>query len=769
MKIWRILWLLYSVLFLVYNSHGQLYLNEIVSDNADVASVPMESDYIEIYNAGQTQVNLNEYYLSDDDTNLQKWQFPPIVIYPDQFLLILANGSGISSEALIDTNFKISSNGETIYLVEGSNIVDVVTVPKLYENAVYGRLPNGTGNWYILPQGSPSQTNTNVDVITISHASGYYQQSLQVTAKSVLNYTIHYTTDGNIPTQSSPILSDALELQDKSSSDNVWSNIPTTVDEALITYHDWASPPQLVDKGNVIRLASFSEDIMRSRVYTYSYFIMEDIFNRYDLPILSLVTDSKHLFDDNEGIYVPGINYSPNNPEWTGNYFLTGIEAEKPIHVEYFEHDGQLGFAQDAGLRVHGGKTRHAAQKSLRFYARSEYGRKAFEYPILPQKDHSEYKRFIVRSTMGAWNGQTIIQDVLAQLIVDDLDIELMGYRPVVTFVNGEYWGIQTIRDRIDEHYLEYTGQIDSDLIKIYDWDCPDYDALLDFVRSSIPLDDEEAQVLTSQIDIDNFIDFNIAQMFFSNRDWPANNSKHWKTTVDGKWRWILYDLDAGFGSPNKNMLMHNTSEADSDWPTGERHTVLFRGLISNNKLKSRFIKRYKELLETTFKPERMYEILNDLMQEYGDEMPRHLMRWGYPSSITKWRYDVETEIGEFFNSRPCIVKEHIESFFELDEFEFDCEPTDNSSSGFPKLVIGPNPSTNWVYIHNKSNKPITGNLQLRTLIGDVVIGPTPIYIEAEDHTTFQFPITVDGVYLVSLIIDEEIQTYKIAIADSVP
>ncbi len=151
---------------------------------------------------------------------------------------------------------------------------------------------------------------------------------------------------------------------------------------------------------------------------------------------------------------MPGTHFEEEDPEWTGNYFERGEDWERPVHVEYYDQEGQLTFSQDAGIRTHGGKTRQRAQKSLRLYARKKYGTSYFKGQLLPQKQQDRYKRFLLRTPMASWFGQIVIKDAMAHDIVRDLDLDYQDFQPVIVYLNGEYWGIHTLRDRLDEYYI---------------------------------------------------------------------------------------------------------------------------------------------------------------------------------------------------------------------------------------------------------------------------------------------------------------------------
>ena len=74
------------------------------------------SDYIEIYNGYDYEINLKDYYLSDDNFNLKKWSFPDITIKPNDYLVVYATGKDSYEDGIVHTNFKLSQSGEVLTL-----------------------------------------------------------------------------------------------------------------------------------------------------------------------------------------------------------------------------------------------------------------------------------------------------------------------------------------------------------------------------------------------------------------------------------------------------------------------------------------------------------------------------------------------------------------------------------------------------------------------------------------------------------------------------
>ena len=117
-------------------------------------------------------------------------------------------------------------------------------------------------------------------------------------------------------------------------------------------------------------------------------------------------------------------------------------------------------------MRIHGGITRRNPQKSLKFYARKEYGNTKINFPFLSEKG---VNRFILESMQESGGGQALIEDIVAQEIVKEIGLEQQTFQAVIVFINGEYWGLHTIRDKIDENYLSYKFNLHKDSFDIID------------------------------------------------------------------------------------------------------------------------------------------------------------------------------------------------------------------------------------------------------------------------------------------------------------
>jgi hypothetical protein len=731
---------------------AQVVINEFMSDNTStIADQDGDySDWIELYNFSNAPINLLNFSLSDQDDELNKWIFPAIIIPAQSFLIIFASGKDRLAIDELHTNFKISSSGESLFLSnELGQIVNQIEPVGLAENKSYGRSPDGSDNLLPLVFPTPNSSNNLNNQLTFEFNGGFYANPFFQKITSLTGDTIYFTLDGSIPNYGSTIFPDSLIMDYKYSAANLISNIPTTPEQSLISYKAWESPGYIIDKANILRCATYQNGIRTSDVYTQTYIVDSVIFEKYDMPIISLVTDADHFFDYDNGIYVKGANHDTADPAWTGNYFQRGDLWEKPVHIEYFEKDGDLGFSQDAGMRIHGGKTRQGAQKSLKFYARNDYGKKYFDYKLMPHRQHDRYKRFLLQTTFGSWDN-VVVSDVLSHDIAKDIGLDYLDYRPVVVFINGEYWGIHTVRDKVDERYVAYSNNLQEDSVEIRGFYSVSYLNLKVFMESNDLSISENYDYVKTKLDIENFIDYHITEMYLKNFDWPANNIDAWKEKREsGKWRWLFYDLDAAFGNYNYNMFQHMSAQDSSViWPNSLGSTSLYRNLLESEDFKNQFINRYAELLNHDFQKDSILQKLDQLIKLYEPEMPRHIDRWNYLGSVASWKDSVDSRIVTFIENRPCVVEKNLIEFFDISTFDFQCLDSSIKNSN-NKLILAPNPNGGNFFIYNNLSEDITGDILVTDIIGKTVHAKNDVTLVKNGKVYFDFSYLPSNTYIV--------------------
>ena len=695
--LWRILLFVLMIFSPTWTGAQELYLNEVMASNDSVISDEDGDfqDWIEIYYNGNEPLNLSEFGLSDNEDTPFKWIFPDITIQPDEFLLIWASNKerGTAGEPL-HTNFAISASGEEVILTHANGtLLDQLSPTEIPSDISIGRQPDGTGSWVFFDNPTPGEsndsesTNGQLETPIFSHTPGFYTSGFDLEiSHSEENVTIYYTLDGSAPTEDSPTYSGPLSIYNRSGEPNGISAIPTNHSTAWFRSRN---PKDEVRKGTVVRIKAVKNGFLPAYT-TRTYFVFKNGSTTHNLPVISLSTNNKNLFSEETGIYVPGDHYVEGEHN-TGNYYQRGDEWEREASLEFFEEDGDLGFSQNVGIRIHGGWTRRLPQKSLRVYARSEYGESRINYPVFPDQKYDSYDRLILRNSGNDW-GFTLLRDAAAQLIVKHFNMDTQAHRPAAVYINGEYWGLHNIRERYDSHYLERVYGIDRDNIDYLsgrwtaeDGDNSEYGKLLNFIENQDLALSSSMNHIRKKIDLDNFLDYYTAQVYFANVDWPQNNVEFWRLKVpyredappghDGRWRWMPYDFDKSFGATiGTTEILPEESFDMIEWILAEKNPInnqewpglIFRKLLQNQGFKIDFINRLADHLNTSFQPERMTAIVDSLKGLIEMEMENHFDRWIYPKGYSAWESNID-DMYNFIEARGEYLREHIMEHFGIE------------------------------------------------------------------------------------------------------
>lgn len=475
--------------------------------------------------------------------------------------------------------------------------------------------------------------------------------------------TIRYTLNGNRPTAKSKLYSSPLVLSKRLESRSDIYKIPISPKEEFFL-------PSSVKKGIAIRAAAFDRDGNRvSPVVTQSYFIGSLGCDLHGLPVVSICADSLSLFAHDTGILVPGKFCDPKDPENTGNYAQHGREWEREVNVEFYA-GGNCGFNQMAGLRTHGGiRARRAQQKGLKIYARQEYGENKFRYRIFEESELEKYKHLVLRPFRNAATPSGV-NDWLANQIAAPLNMGTTASRPAVLFLNGEYWGIYFIEEKVDERYLESHYVVDCNNVNIVtSWETADCGSADDFLTLTRWLetadlsDTAQYNYLSRKIDIPNILDYYIFELFAANWDWPSNNAKCWQNP-GGPWHWVFYDGDCCLDDPEYITYTMACFTGDY-WSARPESTLLFRKLLESNAFKNQYLLRLRELNETVFRYRNTKPYLDKVCRLLEDEIPMQVQRFGIPQSVSQWEESCR-KLDHFLSVRESLFWRQTEEKFRL-------------------------------------------------------------------------------------------------------
>lgn len=576
---------------------------------------------------------------------------------------------------------------------------------------------------------NPILLSAQTDAVTFSTPGGFYPEPFMLSLHCGSGNHIRYTTHGGVPTSSSTLYTESLEISpalfSKADIYKIVNCIPSTF-----------YLPDDVQRAIVIRAAVFNDNEERiSPVVTNSYFIRSLGCDFHGLPVVSIATDSLSLFDYETGIFIPGINYDPADSTHTGNYCQRGREWERQINLEFYEPDNS-GINQQCGLRTHGGASRWYQQKGMRVYARDEYGKKRFKHQFFKSMPLASFKRLNLHPFRCSNWLQTGGQEHLAQTVAANLDVEALAVRQTVVFLNGEYWGIYTLEESPDERYLEDHYEVDLDKVNILKYfgtsehgDGTDWWIFYTWLKTSdlsLPADSASAY---AHIDVSNFIDYTLLETFSANLDWPLNNTMQWQPENGTPFRWIFYDGDGCFSKPGFNAMENALSQGGN--------SVVLNHLLENSHFRNILFQRYVQLLDTFFSRSYLMTVLNEYRQAVENEIAAQSARFHFPVSTERWHEDME-KAAAFFSERPNCFKEEIRDILLTDD------------PPITAIECSPNPSTGSFSIRLQSPNNALATFGIFDLTGRKVLSKELFLIRGENVIPVQANLS-SGLYLLQL------------------
>jgi len=657
-----------TLLFIIATLVGfsQIVINEISASNKTYPDPQYGafSDWIELYNTENQAFDLSGYYITDNASNKNKWKIPAsTIIAANGFIVVWADGLNKG----LHTNFNLSIDGEFIGIVSPSKeIIDSITFGIQKTDVSFGRINDGALFWGYFNTPTPNKTNnsSSATVKTVkplfSLASGVYTGTQTITISGDPLSTIYYTTDGSTPTKNSTIYSEAISL--------------TTT--------------------TVLKAIAIKKNEDESELTSGTYFIDEHAFN---LPILSISTDPNWLFNADTGIYELGPNADTADPHYGANYWL---DKEIPMTFQYYSPTGKELVNVEGGAKIYGGWSRANELKSMQFKAKSKYGASYFHYQFFKDKNITEFKNIATRNSGNDW-GNTMFRDAFMQTLTKKfMKIDYQETQHVAFFINGKYSGIEILTEKINENYIASNYNIDPDNVDLLDagptvlnGNDASWKSFETYYTNKDLSIESNYNTIKTMMDIDEYIDYMIAELYYDNTDWPGNNMKYWRERKTGaKWRWIMYDTDFGFGiwgsNPCDDPITFITEANGPSWPNPPRATMLFRKLLQNQTFKTNFIQRFAYHMSTSFEPTRVNGIIDSIKTSIQNEMKYHIDRWGKPGSIAEWENNV-TEMKNFNTKRGDCVKIHIQDYFSL--------------SGMASIIVKNDTSKGSVFVSGKN------------------------------------------------------------------
>jgi len=600
-----------------------LVISEFMSANGSIIADEFGEfdDWIELHNYGNVSIDLKGILISDNLEKRNKFEIKDnLTIEPGGYLLFWADASPYEGKHHL--NFKLSE-GESIVISENGKIIDSVLIENQRPDISYGKLLNDHSYGYFAVP-TPMETNKTksfkfLSSIISTHNTGIYSNSIEVGLSQIDQANIFYTLDGSEPT-----------IQSKK-------------------YNDI---PIVISTNTTLRAIAYKENHLLTEIKTCTFVFDEPS----TIPTL-YVTSNGHIINGKERI---------------------------KVHLEYVDTNGNNLFSEVVSSKLHGGDN----QLSFKCFFGANHGGRKINVQLFDDKPEvKEIEALVFRqagndglNTSSAKRSH--MRDGFISSIVNrgDFNFKASGFKQVNVFLDGRYHGVFNMRERVDKSFIRNNYDVDEEKKKCfieYKFNVPRnineiegkwayYDSLVWSRFYETDLSNDNAFIEATQfLNIDDFTDYWMHQIFIGNYDWLTNNVYFWSPISDnGKFRWILWDTDVGIGlngKPDWNSLDWATGVEDGR-PLNGKRTAIIRGLLTNKNYRDFFITRFCDLLNTEYLPSSTLMIFNDLASNVKNEIPKHINRWN-KGSFEAWEKELAA-IREYITKRPKHVREHIKSKF---------------------------------------------------------------------------------------------------------
>ncbi len=591
----------------LFAQNATILINEFMAVNESCCTDDFgeADDWVELYNYGEKSVDAGGMYVTDDLDRPTTWRIPSTDprqtrIEAGGYLVLWFDGQPEQGSLHVDV--KLDGEGEELglFAADGATSVDTLRFGAQRIDVSHGRWPDGGGDWFFFPEPTPGTSNgtakgaggllASVSAPEFSTPGGFYDGPVALTLKvEADDVRIYYTQNGDVP-------------------------LP--LDSLLFRQ---AIP---IDATRVIRARAYRDGHLPSSTVTHTFFLGPQ---RPALPTVSLVTAPANLWDETEGIYSVGPAVGPEDewPYYAANFWRV---RSKPGHLEYFEMDGDRGFAADVELAISGRRNGRASlKKSFSLDVRGPQGEGEIAYRLFESVGYKDFTKLTLRAGED-WSQlrEGLFSEVQQEM---DSEVDMQASRLVVLLLNSQYWGVYQLMERKGGEFYRHRHGVESvDVLKwdgnLVEGDGAHYDSMLSFLNErDISQEEHYAQVQTL-MDVENFVDFWILALY-SGRPDNIGNMRYWRPATNaGRWRWQLFDVDLWSSEYHRTL----------DELLVEKRAVGFHllgRLAANADFRRTFLNRLADYLNAALAGENVESILRQQAGDLDAAMAADLERWG--------------------------------------------------------------------------------------------------------------------------------------------
>lgn len=600
-------------------NNDDLIINEVMNNNNKYLSQNGNEyyDWIELKNNSNHDISLGEYSLSTNDNNYNMYKLPDKILKSGEVYIIMASGDeNLSNNSYKHSNFKLGDI-ESLYLTKNNKVIDSMLIADVPPGYSFGR--NDNNGFYYFNSPTPGSNNgTGITAIaaipSLSIKPGIYNDSKGINLEIDGAGTIYYTLDGSTPTTSSKIY----------------------------------NGPILLNSTTVVKAASFIDGMLLSAVATGSYIINEN----HTLPVMSV-----------------SLNPSSFNSVQANNW---DTELEVSAYAELYEEDNS--FSIPCGFKLFGGSTRGMAKKSFSLKFRKEYGEGTLNYQVFDNRDFSKFNTLILRS--GSQDSDfAFMRDSLMTSLVDGVtNLEVQAYKSIILYINGNYWGVYNIREKVDDDFISNHFNVDGSKANIVRIDndvstgtIDDYRYVVNYLNNNDMTNNKNYEYIKTKLNIESYADYWAAEVWVTNND-IINTRFYSHPDVDnGRINMIFYDLDYAMWNVRNNYYTFSVQpEGMSDFKVS---TEMMRSLIRNKDFKETYLNRISYQYKNVWNEERVLSKIDEIYNTLKPEMERNQTRWGM--TMKTWEENVE-KLRDYARNRGEYYKSTTKSFFNLSNSEME-------------------------------------------------------------------------------------------------
>ena len=585
--------------------------------------------WVEVKNVSEDTINLKDYCLSNSKKDTTSWHFHDIVLKPGELYVVDCKKE----------EFKIGGK-KSVMLIKDNKFIDGIWGDAAPFGVSVGRV-DGKDGFFFFPEPTRGKENTTTPYRTIAAQPTIKTEAGVISDKKKMTiqidthgYTVHYTTDGSIPTEESPVYKDSISID------------TTTILRAYC-------------------LGDSASSIMHSGITT-STFIYDD---KHDLPVMNITVDSLDLYDKRRGIYADGPGHGSEFPYKGANFWKKWwIKA----HVEFF--DSIQGFSEDCEMAIFGGFSRALSKKSFKIRFKDHVGPSDITYDLYNEGKPYKVKNFVLRSGSQDINGVMVRDEYFTSLMAPQSpNLLVQAYRPIALYVNGKYFGLYYIREKIDKNFAAKHLNVDNDSITIImsgmyceEGIKKDYYDFLGYVKKYDLAEQEHYDYVKDNFDLEGLIDFKLGQIYSRNTD--VGNIRFIRSSDpkgDKKWHVVFYDLDATWVADKSASYYINPGGT----PVERAVNLLTAKLLKNDNFRQLFLERLSLHMHKTFTTQNATMVFDNLINCIKPEMKRNCERWKNIMSFEKWEANVE-KFRERFEGRNVDMLNDLRKVMDITEEE---------------------------------------------------------------------------------------------------